>query len=104
MGIIAWLILGLVAGFIASKVVNHTGQGVIGDIVVGMVGALIGGFLFRFIGGTGITGFNPWSLLVAAAGAIVVLLIWNAVVHHRPIARPGSRFGGTARPDVGKGG
>jgi uncharacterized membrane protein YeaQ/YmgE (transglycosylase-associated protein family) len=83
MGIIAWLILGLVAGFIASKVVDHRGQGVVLDIVLGIVGAFVGGFLFHLIGGYGVTGFNAWSLLVATAGAILVLALWNAFAGRR---------------------
>jgi uncharacterized membrane protein YeaQ/YmgE (transglycosylase-associated protein family) len=90
MGIIAWIVLGLVAGFIASKIVNHHGRGIAIDIVVGVVGALVGGFLFHLIGGYGITGFNLWSLLVAVIGAVVLLLVWNVVSghwHHRhPLA------------------
>jgi len=39
MGVIAWIVLGLIAGFIASKIVNHTGSGVLIDIVLGVVGA-----------------------------------------------------------------
>jgi uncharacterized membrane protein YeaQ/YmgE (transglycosylase-associated protein family) len=86
MGIIAWLILGLIAGFVASKVVHHTGQGVVIDMVLGIVGALVGGFVFRAVGGEGVTGFNIWSLVVATAGAIVVLLIWSAITSRRPRA------------------
>lgn len=86
MGIIAWVVLGLVAGFIASKIVNHHGRGLLVDIVLGVVGAFVGGFLFRLIGGHGVTGFNVWSLLVAVAGAVALLLIWNLASghwHHR---------------------
>ncbi len=83
MGIIAWIVLGLIAGFIASKIVRHHGQGVMIDIVLGVVGALVGGFLFQLVGGSGVTGFNAWSLLVSVGGAVVVLLIWNAVSGHR---------------------
>lgn len=49
----------------------------------------MGGVLFRLIGGYGITGFNLWSLLVAVAGAVVLLLLWNVVSgrwHHRHVA------------------
>lgn len=84
MGIIAWLLLGLIAGFIASKIVDHRGQGILRDMLLGIVGALLGGFLFHLIGGYGITGFNAWSLLVATGGAIVVLLLWNAIAGTRP--------------------
>jgi uncharacterized membrane protein YeaQ/YmgE (transglycosylase-associated protein family) len=77
MGIIAWLVLGLIAGFIASKLVNHAGSGMIMDIVLGIVGALVGGFLFSFFGAAGVTGFNIWSLVVAVAGAVVVLWVYH---------------------------
>ncbi|MFS2014147.1 GlsB/YeaQ/YmgE family stress response membrane protein [Azospirillum sp. CT11-132] len=85
MGIIAWIILGLIAGFIASKIVNNSGQGVMMDIVLGIVGALVGGFLVSIIGGAGITGFNIWSILVAIFGAIVVLWIYHAVAGRRTV-------------------
>ena len=80
MGIIAWLVLGLIAGFIASKVVNKTGEGLILDIVLGIVGAVVGGWLFTRLGYAGVTGFNIYSMLVAVIGAVVVLLIYHMVV------------------------
>jgi len=83
MSIISWLILGLIAGFIGSKIVNHQGQGMLLDIALGIVGALVGGFLFDLIGATGVTGLNIYSMLVAIAGAVVVLLIYNSVAGRR---------------------
>jgi uncharacterized membrane protein YeaQ/YmgE (transglycosylase-associated protein family) len=80
MGVIAWIILGLVAGFIASKIVNKTGEGFFLDIALGVIGALVGGFLFSFVGHEGVTGLNLWSLFVSVIGAVVVLLIYRAVV------------------------
>ena len=44
MGILAWLVVGLIAGWLASMVMRGGGYGLIGDIIVGIVGALIGGF------------------------------------------------------------
>lgn len=85
MGIIAWLVLGLIAGFIASKIVNHTGSGMIIDIVLGVVGAFVGGFLFNFFGAAGVTGFNLYSALVAVIGAVVVLFIYHALVGRRRV-------------------
>jgi len=79
MGIIAWIILGLVAGFIGSKIVNKTGEGLVMDIILGVVGAIVGGFIFNFFGHSGVTGLNIYSLFVAVIGAIVVLLIYHAV-------------------------
>jgi uncharacterized membrane protein YeaQ/YmgE (transglycosylase-associated protein family) len=81
-----WLVsLGLIAGFIASKTVNKTGEGVILDIVLGIVGAPVGGFLFAQFGAEGVSGFNIYSMFVAVIGAIVVLLIYHAVVGRRGI-------------------
>ena len=80
MGIIAWLVLGLIAGFIASKVVNKSGEGLIMDIVLGIVGAVVGGWLFNLVGHSGVTGFNIYSMFVAVIGAIIVLLLYHMVV------------------------
>ena len=79
MGIIAWLVLGLIAGFIASKIVNHRGSGVIMDIVLGVVGAFVGGLVFNFFGASGVTGFNIYSVFVAVVGAVVLLVLYHAI-------------------------
>ncbi len=83
MSIIAWVVLGLIAGFVASFIVNRQGEGFLLDIVLGIVGALVGGFIFNVFGAVGVTGFNPWSFLVAVIGAIVVLIIYHAIVGRR---------------------
>ena len=85
MGIIAWVVLGLIAGFIASKIVNHTGSGVLMDIVLGVVGALVGGFVFSMFGAVGVTGFNIYSMLVAVIGAVVVLWVYHALIGRRAL-------------------
>ena len=79
MGFIAWILLGLIAGFIASKVVNKTGEGLLMDIILGIVGAVVGGWAFSLFGANGVTGFNLYSIIVAAIGAIIVLLIYHAL-------------------------
>lgn len=83
MGIISWIILGLIAGFIGSKIVNSQGQGFWLNIALGIAGALVGGFLFSLIGSTGVTGLNVWSIIVAVVGAIVVLVAYNAMTGRR---------------------
>jgi uncharacterized membrane protein YeaQ/YmgE (transglycosylase-associated protein family) len=85
MGILAWIVLGLIAGFIASKIVNHTGSGVLMDIVLGVVGALVGGFLFSMFGAIGVTGFNIYSMLVAVVGAVVVLWLYHLLIGRRAL-------------------
>ena len=79
MGIIAWLILGLLAGFIGSKIVNKTGEGLVRDILLGIIGAFVGGFVFRAFGGSGVNGLNIYSLIVAVVGAIIVLVAYHAL-------------------------
>jgi uncharacterized membrane protein YeaQ/YmgE (transglycosylase-associated protein family) len=79
MGWIAWIILGLIAGFIASKLVNKSGSGILLDIVIGIVGAVIGGEIGAKLGLGGIDGFSLWSILLAVVGAVIVLLLYNAV-------------------------
>ena len=85
MGIISWIILGLIAGFIGSKIVDKQGQGFWLNIALGIIGALVGGFLFFTFGATGVTGLNIWSMIVAIVGSIVVLLIYNAVMGGRRV-------------------
>jgi uncharacterized membrane protein YeaQ/YmgE (transglycosylase-associated protein family) len=79
MSFLAWVVLGLVAGFIASKIVNKRGEGTFVDIILGIVGAVVGGWLFGLFGAGGVTGANLYSLLVAVAGAIVVLFAYHAI-------------------------
>ena len=80
MSIIGWILLGLISGFIASKIVYRTGQGFILDVVLGIVGAFVGGIIFAGIGGHGVTGFNLYSMIVAVVGAIVVLVLYHAII------------------------
>jgi uncharacterized membrane protein YeaQ/YmgE (transglycosylase-associated protein family) len=79
MGILAWIVLGLVAGFIGSKIVNKSGEGLLLDIVLGIVGAVVGGWLFNRFGAAGVTGLNLYSLLVAVIGAVVLLVVYHAI-------------------------
>lgn len=83
MSFIAWIVLGLIAGFIASKIVNKAGEGFLLDVILGIVGAVLGGWLFQTLGMPGVTGFNLYSLLVAIAGAVVFLLVYHLLFHHR---------------------
>jgi uncharacterized membrane protein YeaQ/YmgE (transglycosylase-associated protein family) len=76
MGLLSFLIVGLIAGFLAKYVVPGDGPGgVIGDLIVGCIGAFIGGWLFNEFGHMGATGLNLYSILVAFVGAVVLLFI-----------------------------
>ncbi len=76
--IVLWIVLGGVAGWIAS-LITDTSHGILGDIFLGIIGAVIGGWIVSLIGGSGITGFNLPSLLVAILGAVLIIWISHAV-------------------------
>jgi uncharacterized membrane protein YeaQ/YmgE (transglycosylase-associated protein family) len=76
MDILTWIILGGIAGWVAKSVTGIGEQrGCLFNIVVGIIGSVLGGMIFRHFGKAGVTGFNGWSLLVAAVGAIVFLAV-----------------------------
>jgi uncharacterized membrane protein YeaQ/YmgE (transglycosylase-associated protein family) len=74
MNIILWLVLGAIAGFLADLVMKSS-HGMIEDIVLGIVGAFLGGFIMNSLGQPGVTGFNLYSIIVAAVGAVVLIFI-----------------------------
>jgi uncharacterized membrane protein YeaQ/YmgE (transglycosylase-associated protein family) len=75
MGLISWIILGLIAGYIAHKLVGTRSQGFFLNTILGVVGAVIGGEVMTFLGGREVTGLNLHSMAVAIAGAVVVLAV-----------------------------
>ena len=85
MGILAWILLGLVAGALAKFVMpGQQGGGIILTIVLGVVGALVGGFLGTHVLGFGdISGFNLRSIAIAVGGALLVLFVYGLVARGR---------------------
>ena len=85
MGIIGWIVLGLIAGAIAKAILPGTqGGGWIITLVLGVVGALLGGFIGSAVFGIGLEGFfSIQTWLLAIGGAIVVLLIYGLVTRGR---------------------
>lgn len=85
MGILSWLVVGLIAGFLASQVMRGGGYGVIGDIVVGIVGALIGGFLAGALLNIpdAVNGINITSIIVAFVGAVILIGLLRLVSGRR---------------------
>jgi uncharacterized membrane protein YeaQ/YmgE (transglycosylase-associated protein family) len=78
MGLIVWIVLGLIAGAIASFLVGG-GYGLIGTIILGIIGAVVGGFLAQALGYGDVSGLNVQSVVIATIGAIVVILLVRAV-------------------------
>jgi uncharacterized membrane protein YeaQ/YmgE (transglycosylase-associated protein family) len=73
MGIIAFLIMGLIAGFIARAIVpGRDPMGLLGTLILGVVGALVGGFLF---GGPD----DAVGYIGAIVGAVLALLLYKLV-------------------------
>ncbi len=80
MGLLSWRVVGLLAGLLAKWVMPGSDPGgIIVTILVGMAGASVGGFIVSILGGTGATGFNIWSILVATLGAVVLLALYRLV-------------------------
>ena len=79
MGLIAFLLIGLVAGFIARALVpGPDPMGWLGTMVLGIVGSLVGGTLGALLFG-GTLDLNAAGLVGSIVGAIIVLLIWRSI-------------------------
>lgn len=80
MGIILWIIFGLIAGAIAKFIMpGDDPGGIIVTILIGIAGALVGGFISTAIGIGSVSGFNFWSFVIAVLGAIALLAVYRAV-------------------------
>jgi uncharacterized membrane protein YeaQ/YmgE (transglycosylase-associated protein family) len=87
MGILSWLLVGLVAGWLAGEVMKGSGYGLGGNILVGILGALVGGFLAGALFGIPDpwTGFNITTLVIAFLGSIVAIAIVRALPGRSPM-------------------
>jgi uncharacterized membrane protein YeaQ/YmgE (transglycosylase-associated protein family) len=79
MNIIAWIVVGLVAGLLARWIVRDDRSGCLYTVAVGVLGALIGGALMHASGHQGVNDFSWRSLGVSALGAILLLLVLQAI-------------------------
>lgn len=78
MGILFWIILGLIAGALAKWLMpGNDGGGWIATILLGVAGACVGGFLGSLIGLGGTDGLNVGSIITATIGAFVLLFVYN---------------------------
>ena len=86
LGIIGWILVGMIVGFVASKLVNLRGDDPRLSIGVACGGAIVAGALYSMIASASVTAWNPWSILFAAIGAVVGAVVWH-VVRSRFISR-----------------
>ncbi len=85
MGILSWIIFGLIAGALAKFIMpGRQGGGIILTSVLGVVGALVGGFLSTHLLGLGdISGFDLRSMAIAVGGALLALVVYGLIVRNR---------------------
>lgn len=86
MGILAWIVVGLIAGWLAGLVMRGGGYGVLTNIIVGIVGGLLGGFLAWLLFGVDpMSGFNVISIVTAFLGAVLLVAIIRALPGRSPL-------------------
>ena len=87
MTILVWAVVGLIAGFLAGQVMRGGGYGLIGDIIIGVLGGLLGGWIgTTFLNiDAGVSGINMESILIAFAGAVLLILVLRMIGGRRSI-------------------
>ena len=87
MGIVSWIVVGLIAGWLANQMMR-SGRGNAGtDIIVGIIGAIVGGFLAGQLFGVAnaVNGINVGSIVVAFLGAVVAIALVRALPGRSPL-------------------
>ena len=80
MGILVWIVFGLIAGLIAKLLMpGKDPGGFIVTILLGIAGALVGGFIGQALGFGSVDGFNFGSLVIAVLGSIVLLIAYRTL-------------------------
>lgn len=83
MGILSWIIMGLIAGALAKFILpGDDPGGLVVTILIGIAGGFVGGFIGSLLGLGAITGFNVWSLFLAVGGAVILLVVYRKMKRH----------------------
>lgn len=96
MGILGWIVLGMVAGVIAKAMLGDRARdGVIVTILVGVAGALLGGWAASMFFGIAATGgfFDLSTWVIAVIGSVVLLLVYHAITNGGRRSGRGRRSG-----------
>jgi uncharacterized membrane protein YeaQ/YmgE (transglycosylase-associated protein family) len=89
MGLLAWIVVGLIAGYLASTVMKGRGSGVVNDIILGVIGAVLGGYLASVLLNMpdAVNGINTTSIVVAFVGAVIFIVLLRAIAPRRGVWR-----------------
>lgn len=80
MGILSWIVMGLIVGALAKFIMpGRDPGGIIVTILIGIVGAFLGGYIGSTLGLGAVTGFNLASILLATGGAILLLILYRFI-------------------------
>jgi len=79
MSVVAWIILGLVMGLAIGWLAGARQRALVASVVVGVLGAIIGGFMAAVLLGLDISGVETTTLVVAAVGALLLILFERAI-------------------------
>jgi uncharacterized membrane protein YeaQ/YmgE (transglycosylase-associated protein family) len=79
LGLLSWIIVGLIAGWLAGELIRGSGLGMIGDLVIGMIGAVTGGFLASalFALPESLTSISVNSIIVAFLGSLGLIVLFR---------------------------
>ena len=85
MGILSWIVVGLIAGWLAGQVMRGGGYGLVGDIILGIIGGVVGGYLAGALFGVAdaVNGINVVSIVVAFVGVMILIAISRMFFHPR---------------------
>ena len=80
MGILSWIVMGLIVGVLAKFIMpGKDPGGIIITVLIGIAGSFVGGYIGSFLGFGPVTGFNLGSLLLAIGGAVLLLILYRFV-------------------------
>ncbi len=78
MGLLSWIVMGLVVGVLAKIIMpGKDPGGILVTIGLGVAGAFVGGYLGHHLGFGSVTGLNLHSLLLAIGGAVLLLIVYR---------------------------
>ncbi len=85
MGILSWIVVGLIVGFLAGIVIRGRGYGLAGNLIIGVAGGLLGGWLASYFLGLNdaVNGINLTSIIVALVGSILLILFFRLIAGRR---------------------